>query len=161
MTDQPGQNSQETEERQGPPMPLWAYKVVNPAMMTVLRSPFHRPLSNNLMILIFTGHKSGKRYMIPVGYLQEGEKLFIFSHSNWAKNFIGGAPVALRLRGKLRRGTARVTEDAEVIDTVIGRMIGERGEDMAQRMGFLAKGSDGVLRAQAPKGTTFIEIELE
>ncbi len=160
MTDQ-ASNNQATEERQGPPMPRWAYKVVNPAMMMILRSPLHRPLSDNLMILIFTGRKSGKRYMIPVGYLQEGQKLFIFSHSDWAKNFIGGAPVALRLRGKLRHGTARVTEDPAKIDTVIGRMIGERGEDMAQRMGFLATQPDGVLRAQAPKGTTFIEIELE
>ncbi|MBC8162465.1 MAG: hypothetical protein H7Z42_14740 [Roseiflexaceae bacterium] len=153
-------NTQGTEERQGPPMPKWAYNIANPVLMAVLRSPLHRPLSDNLLILIFQGRKSGKRYMIPVGYMQEGSKLFVFSHSAWTKNFIGGAPVAVRLRGELHQGTARVTEDPHVIDTIIGRMISERGEEMAQRMGFLSKDEDGVMRAQAPKGTTYIEIEL-
>ncbi|NJM05229.1 hypothetical protein HC891_01835 [Candidatus Gracilibacteria bacterium] len=150
----------QTEEPHGPPLPKWAYNLVNPAMMAVLRSPLHRPLSDSLMILIFEGRKSGKRYMIPVGYLQEGDKLYIFSHRPWSKNFIGGAPIGLRLRGELRRGLARVTEDAAVIDMIIGRMIAERGEGMAIQMGFADTGPDGRLKLKRPRGTTFIEITL-
>lgn len=148
------------EENQGPPLPKWAYSILNPAMMALLRSPLHGAVSKSLMILIYQGRKSGKRYMIPVGYLAEGNRLYVFSHSAWAKNFVGGAPVALRLRGKLVHGTARVTEDPAVISLVVQRMIAERGEQMAQRMGFVGTGPDGSTQPQAPKGTTFIEIEL-
>lgn len=148
------------EETQGPPLPKWAYNIVNPAMAALLRSPFHGAISKSLMILIFDGRKSGKRYMIPVGYLAEGDQLYLFSHSAWAKNFVDGAPVAMRLRGKLVHGTARVTTDATVIDAVVRRMITERGEAMAQRMGFVDPGPDGITQPRAPKGTTFIEITL-
>ena len=150
-----------TEERRGPPLPKWAYSVVNPAMLTVLRSPLHRPLSNNLMVLIFDGRKSGKRYSIPVGYLAEGNKLYLFSHSAWSKNFVGGAPVGVRLRGKLRRGTATVTEDPATIEKIVNRMVSERGEGMAKQMGFITQAADGTQQTHAPKGTTFIEITLE
>jgi hypothetical protein len=161
MTDQHHVMSTATEEQQGPPLPKWAYKIVNPAMAALLRSPLHNLISNSLMILVFEGRKTGKRYAIPVGYLQEGDRLYLFSHSAWSKNFLGGAPVAVRLRGKLARGTAQVIHDPAVIDKVVRRMVNERGEAMAQRMGFLTQGQDGTPQTQAPKGTTFIEIELQ
>lgn len=147
------------DESQGPPLPRWAYRIVNPAMKAALRSPLHGLLDRSLMILIFEGRKSGKRYQIPVGYLQENRRLYLFSHSAWANNFRGGAPVAMRLRGRLVRGTARVIDDPALINKVIRRMVNERGEGMAQRMGFLAPAADGTLQPQAPRGTTFIEIE--
>lgn len=149
-----------TGERMTPPLPRWAYSIVNPTMKALLRSPMHRLLSHAMMILIFNGRKSGKRYTIPVGYLQEGNKLYLFSHANWAKNFIGGAPVAIRLRGELVRGTARVTHNPVLIDRFVQHMRQERGEAMAQRMGVLKQKPDGSWQTQMPEGTSFIEIEL-
>lgn len=149
------------EEPKGPPLPKWAYGVVNPLMSALLRSPLHRLLSGSLMILIFEGRKSGRRYQIPVGYLREGEQLTLFSHSAWAKNFVGGAPVAMRLQGRLRRGTARVTDDREMILKAVRRMIAERGEQMAERMGFVASTPAGERQPRIPRDTTFIVIDLE
>lgn len=145
----------------GPPMPKWAYTIVNPAMVTLLRSPLHRLLSQALMILIFEGRRSGKRYTIPVGYLREGNRLYLFSHSAWSNNFVGGAPVAVRLRGKLRRGMARIIDDPATINHVIRRMVSVRGEAMAQRMGFVTRGTNGTTELRIPQGTTFIEIALD
>jgi hypothetical protein len=146
-------------EPQGPPLPKWAYRVMNPLMMGLLRSPLHGLMDQSLMILIFKGRKSGKRYQIPVGYLPDNGRLYLFSHSAWANNFRGGAPVAMRLRGKLQRGTARIIDDPALIERVVRRMVQERGEGMAQRMGFLAPDASGTLQPHAPRGTTFIEIE--
>lgn len=148
-------------EAKGPPLPKWAYKVVNPAMMGILRSPWHGLLSNDLMILIFDGRKSGKRFMIPVGYLREGNRLYLFSHSSWAKNFIGGAPVAMRLGGKLVRGTARVVDDPAIIRKTLQLMIAKRGEGMAERMGLATRDDQGNVQPALPTGTTFITIDLE
>jgi hypothetical protein len=148
-------------ESKGPPLPKWAYGIVNPAMMAVLRSPLHGLLSGSLMILIFEGRKSGKRYQIPVGYMEEGGKLYLFSHAAWAKNFRDGAPVGVRLRGELRRGTARLTTDPALIRRMINRMIAERGEGMAERMGFVGRSEDGTAQLGVPATTSFIEITLD
>ena len=150
-----------TEEPQGPPLPKWAYALVNPTLSAIIRSPLHRLVSGSLMLLIFEGRKSGRRYSIPVGYLQEGRRIYVFSHSAWAKNFTGGAPVGVRLRGELRRGRAFMLSDPAEIDTVVRRMASERGEAMGQRMGFLTPGPDGKLQPTVPKGTYFVGIDLE
>lgn len=143
-----------------PPLPRWAYGIVNPAMSFILRSPLHGALSGSLMLLIFEGRKTGTRYSIPVGYTQEGDTLTLFSHAKWAKNFAGGHPVAVRLRGELRRATASIVTDHAVIRAAIERMLSERGEQMAAMMGFVAPGPDGATRLQLPRGTSFIRIEL-
>lgn len=143
-----------------PPLPRWAYGVVNPAMTFILRSPLHGLLSGSLMLLIFEGRKTGKRYTIPVGYQQSGNRLTLFSHAKWARNFAGGYPVAVRLRGELRQATARIVTDHAQIKGAIERMIGERGDKMAAMMGFVAPGPNGAPQLQLPRGTSFLEIEL-
>jgi hypothetical protein len=143
-----------TTQRPKPPLPKTAYVVVNPLMKALLRSPLHRLVSESLMTLRFTGRKSGTRYNIPVGYVQRGEKLFVFSHSAWSNNFRGGAPVTVRLRGKEIGGTARVIEDRERVAEVIGLLVAKHGDAMAQRMGLIADGR------VAPNGTTLIEVTI-
>ncbi|HMQ30182.1 MAG TPA: hypothetical protein PKD53_05610 [Chloroflexaceae bacterium] len=150
-----------TAEPVQPPIPKWAYAVVNPTMKLILRSPLHGGLSGALMVLMFEGRKSGRRYEIPVGYQEEGGKLYTFSHSAWGKNFAGGAPVALRLRGDLVRATARVVHDPALTAQLIERMASERGAQMAERMGLLGRGPDGAARPQLPRGSRLIEFTLE
>lgn len=144
-----------------PPIPRWAYSVVNPTMKAILRSPFHGLLSKNLMELSFTGRKSGKQYRVPVGYTRDGNTLTLFSHAKWARNFEGGAPVVVRLEGTERKATARIIHDDAVIRSAIERMIRDRGEKMGEMMGFLDPNKSGPERLQLPGGTTFVEITLK
>lgn len=139
-----------TSERPKPPLPKAAYKLVNPLLMAVLRSPLHGLMSGSLMILRFTGRKSGKRYSIPVGYLERGRQLFVFSHSAWANNFRQPATVSLRLRGSEIAGAARVIEDRSRVPEIVGMFIAKNGAAMAERMGL----------AGTTSGATFIEIAL-
>ena len=147
----------------GPPLPKVAYKVVNPIMKALLRSPLHRLLSNSLMVLSFHGRKSGKHYHLPVGYLQKSNRLYVFSHTPWWKNFRGGAPVTVRLRGKNIRGTATVIDDPDVIADAVGMMVAKNGEPMARRMGLISDAPDTAIGAFGPPrlDTVFIEIKLE
>jgi hypothetical protein len=150
-----------TTASKGPPLPKWAYSIVNPTMKALLHSPLHGLLSGALMTLRFSGQKSGRQYTIPVGYMEEGSKLYLFSHAAWANNFIAGAPVTVRLRGQQRHGTARIVEDSTVILRFLRRMIAERGESMAERMGFIERAQDGSTRLGRPAGTRFVEITLQ
>jgi hypothetical protein len=162
VTARPGSEEAGTETYRKPPLPKFMYKVVNPAMKAILRSPLHRLISNDLMVLIYEGRKSGKRFMIPVGYLQQGNSLYLFSHSPWWKNFRGGAPVGVRLRGELRRGVATVIEDPAKIAEIVRMLVEKRGEAMAKRMGMIAEERDAAGQpVPVPGGAVYIEIALE
>jgi hypothetical protein len=95
------------------------YRVINPIMAALLRSPLHRLLSNSLMLLSFQGRKTGTRYRIPVSYVEQGNQLFLFSHSAWAKNFRSETPVSLHLHGVARQGRATLTEDPATIANMV------------------------------------------
>ena len=89
---------------------------VNKTMKFVLRSPVHKMVSKNILLISFTGRKSGKAYTTPVCYSQEGDQIYIFTHANWWKNLCGGAPVTLCLQGRERQGMAEpVVEDKAII----------------------------------------------
>src|SRR5512139_81759 len=86
--------------------------VVTHAMKLVLRSPVHGMVSKTVLLITFTGRKSGKTYTTPVDYSQDGDQVTIFTHANWWKNLRGGTPVTLRIRGRELQGLAEpVAED--------------------------------------------------
>ncbi len=90
--------------------------IVNRAMKLVLRSPVHGMVSNNILLITFTGRKSGKIYTTPVSYSQQGDQVIIFTHADWWKNLRGSAPVTLRIRGRELQGLAEpVAEDRRAI----------------------------------------------
>jgi deazaflavin-dependent oxidoreductase (nitroreductase family) len=91
---------------------------VNHAMKFVLRSPVHSLVSKTVLLLTFTGRKSGKTFTTPVSYSQFDDQVYIFTHATWWKNLPNGAPVTLRLRGREFQGLAQpVAEDKQAIAT--------------------------------------------
>jgi hypothetical protein len=75
----------QAEEEPGKPLaPLWIFKVMNPIMKGVLRSPLRSLLDGTLMLLTYTGCKTGKQYTIPIGYFVWGQEEFMsFSSARW------------------------------------------------------------------------------
>jgi deazaflavin-dependent oxidoreductase (nitroreductase family) len=73
--------------------------------------------SDRLLLLTFTGRKSGKKFTTPLRYVQEGETLRMIVVYPWWRNLLGAAPVRVLLRGQMRTGTAEVLpeEDGEVV----------------------------------------------
>ena len=89
---------------------------VNHAMKFVLRSPVHGMVSKTILLITFTGRKSGKTYTTPVSYSQYGDQVYIFTHAAWWKNLRSGTPVTLRIRGREFQGLAEpVAEDKQAI----------------------------------------------
>ena len=85
---------------------------VTSTMKFILRSPTHGMVSKTMLLITFTGRKSGKTYTTPVDYSQDGDQVAIFTHANWWKNLNGGSPVTLRMRGRDLQGIAEpVAED--------------------------------------------------
>ncbi len=82
------------------PEPLFV--VINPMMRVLLRSPLHCMLSGSLMLISFTGRKSGRRYTTPVRYVRvDGAvRCFTSAENLWWRNLRGGATVSLLIAGK-------------------------------------------------------------
>jgi deazaflavin-dependent oxidoreductase (nitroreductase family) len=89
---------------------------VNNAMKFVLRSPVHGMVSKTVVLITFTGRKSGKTYTTPVSYSQDDDQVTIFTHASWWKNLRSNTPITLRLRGREYQGLAEpVAEDKQAI----------------------------------------------
>ena len=89
----------------------------NPMMIWLIRSPLHSFVSKNMMLITYTGRKSGESYTVPVNYLQDGETLYITSlhERTWWRNLRDGQSVSLHLRGKDIQAKPQVAEsDQEV-----------------------------------------------
>jgi deazaflavin-dependent oxidoreductase (nitroreductase family) len=85
-------------------------------MKLVLRSPLHGAVSKSVLLITFTGRKSGKTYTTPVSYSQHDGQVYVFTHAAWWKNLRSGAPVTLRIRGRELHGLAApVAEDKGAI----------------------------------------------
>jgi len=100
-----------------PKPPRLVQHLINSLVTTILRSPWHGMRSHRLLLITFTGRKSGKEFTTPMRYVQEGETLRMMVVYPWWKNLVGGATVRVLLRGQMRTGTAEVLpeEDGEVV----------------------------------------------
>lgn len=93
------------------PEPLFV--VINPMMRLLLRSPLHGLMSGSLMLISFTGRRSGRRYTTPVRYLRvDGAvRCFTAAKNLWWRNLRGGATVSLLIAGKEAPYEAQVIVD--------------------------------------------------
>jgi hypothetical protein len=78
---------------------------VNVIMRVLLSIPFRTPLSSRLMLVTYTGRKTGKRYRQPLSYVIDpttasGNVLLTPGGGNWTLSLAGGTPVSSRIRGR-------------------------------------------------------------
>jgi len=91
-------------------------KGLNVIFSAILCSPFHKILSQKFVLLSFKGRKSGKKYILVVGYLREGEMLEVISPRNWWKNLRGeNTQVSILLQGRWCNGVAEAFHGDETV----------------------------------------------
>jgi hypothetical protein len=90
---------------------------VNPVLKSLLGTPLAGPLRKQLMVLNFTGRKSGKQFSLPVSAHVIDNDLYALAGANWKYNFKGGAPALVVYGGKKipMRGEL-ITDQATVHD---------------------------------------------
>ena len=85
---------------------------MNGIVDVVLRSRFHWLLSRGLTLITVTGRRTGRRYTIPVGYLETSDSVVVLvgdaPSKTWWRNYRHPAPIEVRLRGVPRFGRAAV-----------------------------------------------------
>ncbi|HEX4291772.1 MAG TPA: nitroreductase/quinone reductase family protein [Trebonia sp.] len=121
-------------------------RVVNVPMRAVLRVPFRTPVSANLMLVAYTGVKSGKAYLQPVSYARDGETLLTPGGGRWTLNLKGGRKVTLRLRGRNVPAHADLITDPAEVERLLGVIAA--GNPRATRFIPLPRRPDGTLEPE-------------
>ena len=87
----------------------------NRAVAMLIRSPLHRLVSGQLLLITVTGRRTGRKHTLPVGYQMSAQQLTIPvlwpQRKLWWRNLRDGAPVELLLRGAHRTGQAQADVD--------------------------------------------------
>jgi deazaflavin-dependent oxidoreductase (nitroreductase family) len=122
-------------------------RAVNVPMRAVLGLPFPTPLSANLMLISYTGRKTGKAYRQPVSYVRDGETLLTPGGGRWTLNLGGGRPVRIRLRGRDVAARAELVSDAAEVERLLG-VIGAKNP-RADRFIPIPRRPDGRLEPEA------------
>jgi hypothetical protein len=120
-----------TVKRSVPPPTL--VKMGNPLVRMVLDSPLHGMLDHSFLVLHLTGRKTGRRYDIPVGYVDMEGKLIVVTAARWRVNLRGGADVEVTLRGRRRPMHALLEENPASVAVSYQAMIDHLGWKKARR----------------------------
>ena len=141
-------------------------RFVNPVVAAILRSPLHRLLSGQVLLLTYTGRKTGRQFTIPVGYIREDEALVVFSGQHvWWKNLRGGAPVTVGLEGRQRAARATLVEDRAGLLAAVERWVARYGlKDAGRRIGLTLDTQPPLSRddlAAALEGHAVVYLTLE
>jgi len=142
----------ETQTNAPPRPPDWIFKnIINPTMRLILRSPLHGILSNGLALIGFRGRKSGKQYTTPVAYhVVDDDTVMIFTRSKWWRNFDQGETITLRIKGRVRQGTAEIIRDNDAVWQQISSYLDQYDGD-TRRVGIMLgeDATDQEIRAAA------------
>jgi hypothetical membrane protein len=138
--------------RRGVPAIGRLFRTLNPIMRSLIRSPLHPLMSRRLLVITYTGRRTGRRYSTPIAYVPDGETILIAGGAPWWRNIGTDSTVSVRLRGRER--AARV-ERLEDLDSVMGalRFVLPRNPTLGRFM-RLEVGPDGTLdpvRVQAAR----------
>ena len=93
----------------------------NPIMRWLISSPFHFFVSKNILLLTYTGKKSGNTYSTPIDYLELDGALYTVSSRDrvWWRNLRQGAGVTLRLQGEDVQARAEVVEAEDQVEQIL------------------------------------------
>lgn len=142
-------------------------KVLNPTLRGLLRSPLHGTASGSLMLLTYTGRRTGRSYTIPVQYARQGDEVVVLpgrpQEKTWWRNLTEGAPVRVRIAGHDLAGTASAVDDLADVEAGIRTFL-DRFPKAAKPLG-VPSDADGRLDedalSQLASRSVVVRINLE
>lgn len=106
--------------------PLLLVRILNPAMRLLLRTPVGR-LIRPFALIEFHGHRTGRRYRIPVGWHTVDGAHVVFTPAPWRVNFRTGIPVTVTFRGRRRQFTGTLDDDPDAVTAALQALADQRG----------------------------------
>jgi hypothetical protein len=123
------------------------FKLVNVPMRAILSLPFPTPLSRNLMLVRYTGRKTGRVYRQPLSYARDGAALLTPGGGRWTLNMGDGRPVRIRLRGRDVAARPELVREPGEVERLLDVIV--RENPAAARFIPLPRQADGRLEPTA------------
>jgi deazaflavin-dependent oxidoreductase (nitroreductase family) len=92
-------------------------------MRFVLGLPVATPLTRRLMLITFTGRRSGKTYRQPLSYVEHEGTLLTPGGGKWKLNLTPGEPVRMRLRGGDVMARPEFVSDPDEVESLLAVMV--------------------------------------
>ncbi len=96
---------------------------VNPLLVWRLCSPLPWLASGRVMLIGYTGRRTGRRITIPVSYLRSGSEISVtvgrHGQKQWWKNLATESPVELQLRGRRVQAMAKAVQDGDAVRVLV------------------------------------------
>lgn len=109
-------------------------RLVNPALGFLLGTPLAGPIRKQLMVLKFTGRKSGREFSIPLSaHVIDGD-LYALTPAVWKANFRGGGDAQVVYDGKTTAMRGELITDRAVLPDLYLQCAQSYGVKRAQRM---------------------------
>jgi hypothetical protein len=109
-------------------------RVMNPAVKFLLRTPLAGGLGRQMMVLNFTGRKSGRQFSVPVSAHKLDNALYALANAGWTANFADGATADVLHAGKTTRMRGELIRDPAIVADLAHRSAQSYGAKTAQRM---------------------------
>jgi deazaflavin-dependent oxidoreductase (nitroreductase family) len=146
---------------------LWIYKIANPFVKALLRSPLHGIASKNVALLHFRGRKSGREFVTPLSYVREnGTVCLLSAHGTrwWMNLRAEGTPVSIEIARETVTGKARLWDgDSEALRERVRRYLTALPRD-AKVYGIKLDESNRPVEeslAEVAPELVFVEVELD
>jgi hypothetical protein len=115
--------------------------VVNVPMRVVLRLPIRTPLGGSLMLITFTGRRTGKRYSQPVSYVAHDGEFLTPGGGRWKLNLRDDVPVSAIVNGRRVQLRPELVTEIDDVERLVGYILA--GNKRAA--GFMPFVQDGVV----------------
>lgn len=109
-------------------------RLVNPMLSFLLRSPLSGPLGKQLMVLRFTGRKTGRQFSIPLSAHVIDNVLYALTDAGWKHNFRDGATAQVVYDGATTAMNGELILDRATVSELCVRCAQAYGVKRAQRM---------------------------
>jgi hypothetical protein len=141
------------------------FTAANAVLKPLLRSPLHRIVSGRLMLLSYTGGKTGNQYAFAIGYFpwDDGDVL-VSSSANWPKTLGNARDVRLLIKGQWFTAKPTVIKEAEQKADVLSEFVRRNGAQAAKGLMLGLPGDREPDRQQlleAGAKTSFVRFALE
>lgn len=140
-----------------------AQRAGNVLARAVLRTPLlHRLVSNRMLIIGVTGRRTGKRYRVPVGYVDIGGRLLIGTGGNWFRNLRPDTSVEVLVRRHTMQMLPQVIDDMDTAFELYGDIIRHNpmhGRYAKIRLDAEGRPNRGDLAAALKRGVRVVQLQ--
>ena len=109
-------------------------RAVNPILRFLLRTPVSGGARKQLMVVSFSGRKTGRQYSIPVSAHRIDNDLYALTAAPWKRNFRDRGTAEVLHDGKTTTMHGELIQDRSVVADLYRRCAESYGAQRAQRM---------------------------